>query len=278
MKKLLMLMLILTFLLGMTAVAMAGAGSANNYKYTAAFTSGQESGLHGGLGASTDKCRVCHAVHKAGTDGNGANVFKLLRTNGTASAVGACLYCHNSATGLVSDKRVFKNSGGAAEHRVGGNSGATVPDSNSPTWNVTGGTDTGNLDCLDCHRAAPHGKGAQSNDKLTTVTNVATDVTTFCKNCHDKNYQLGWDAKSHIMTVSASGDNRGGRANGPVVGNGTSSAKCTDCHKDKVDGNDFPHSSANGQRFLKTGATSTTLDGVCRDCHGTGGRAVGTNY
>lgn len=293
-KKLFIAVLALTFLLATAAVALAGTGrwlnDTKNYKSVANMDA---AGKHNGVyGTATNKCSNCHAVHNAGSDYAGTGAYKLLRTqDDTATVGGACNFCHNSGmAGVPQPFAAFAGSGATtrAIHRIDG-SATSIPDVMSSGQDVAklGGS---SLSCFSCHNAAPHGGGAEYSPvwklfRESTAATAAGDgaaygVSRICIRCHDGNNLMDnavanqWDKRSHPMVLSADGNARTGR-NSPVVGDGTSSARCVNCHANTGANatSVFPHSS-DAARFLTTAAgdlnaagTGGALDAVCVGCH-----------
>lgn len=251
MKKLIFVILVLTFLVGMTAIAMAGQGGGGYAGVTSSastFTTAIGGPAHGSYATTTNQCKGCHAVHAA------TGTYKLLRGSSLATA---CNYCHANTSGLITDKFVYEGGTGAS-HAIGV---ATIPDatSNTPIGS--------NLDCKDCHNAAPHGAGVAANGKLTSTTNPGgAGSVAFCGNCHDKNTDIVLNTDSHIITAATD------FVRNSLTVAWSNTQYCTSCHKANGEGlpADFPHSS-NSTRFLKSGALSTGLANVCVDCHTSGG-------
>lgn len=267
MKKLFIAMLVLTFVLGTAAIAMAGIGGGG-------YTGQPSANPHGGYGAATNLCRVCHAVHKAGEAGNpdvgrtadSAATWKLTRIadGATPSVFAACYFCHDQSG--ITAKKVYDNPGGTAEHR-NGPAANVIPDGTDQTKLNRG--NSGELDCMDCHTQAPHGRAVQNAKML-----AGADVEATCKFCHDKNNisvadlgQAAFDKTSHPL--AAIGD-RVGRAQAVAYGGGTA-ALCTYCHTDSNGTGDFPHTTTGGVRFLGSGRNGTVtvgaLDDKCMVCH-----------
>ena len=90
---------------------------------------------HGGYSTSSNKCKVCHAVHRA------EGAFKLMRSD---SAEDACIYCH-IGDHKHTDVGAYTASGGdihtANGHTIG--AGKEIPDSSTWMWSenstLTGG-------------------------------------------------------------------------------------------------------------------------------------------
>lgn len=233
MKKFLVIMLALTFLLGTAAVVFASG-------YTAP-TGG--SSPHGGFAASTALCKVCHAVHGA------TGTYKLLRNN---SAATACDACHGS--GGLADTDVYTDPDATSEHTIGA---ASVPDAGSNAG-ITGGP-TSNLDCMDCHTGAPHGDNDGDVNKLTDYA-AAVSNNNFCTSCHDDNAS---GSDTHPLATT------GYTAEAEAWQDADT---CRKCHQGTVAAPDkFPHR-GDGLNFLRNDYTNAAsavykLDYVCRECH-----------
>lgn len=135
---------------------------------------------HGGYTTTTNKCKVCHAVHEASDMS-----FKLLksgnttepRSQGEGSIPGmgnakatACMYCHDGSTGFTTKRPYELSALGVTvrgEHRIGA---TIIPDSN-----INGGGSAGGLlpnrdpsgegavlQCYQCHSV--HGGGTIGQD------------------------------------------------------------------------------------------------------------------
>lgn len=260
--------IILFFVLSLSGVAFAG-----GYVPTTSWSGSP----HGGYSAATNKCKVCHAVHEGGdSNETGDNsTYKLLRyRNGQQNVLGACRYCHDASG--ISDKKVYTETATDAntqsEHRIGA---TVIPDSTNPPRGITYGYNE-NLDCLDCHMAAPHGAGAQNNDALTGVENVkqwwsgGPQLITFCGSCHDDNAITD----SYNTNTHPHGDNLTTWRNGKRIA-WWDPMGCADCHSDHDNSynTDFPHVSMKNARFLGHPASngsqinSQQLDNFCLGCH-----------
>lgn len=247
---------------------------------------------HKGYLQNTQKCLVCHAVHKADDAGQ-----VLLG----ATVANACDYCHVSLTG-VSTKHVYNND----------------PD-NYGTDTVFNHSNT----CTGCH--AVHGadtvdQAAYSSAILKSdgiqagipgswdVSSSGADapgaLSAFCTRCHP--YYVGTYAdsdtdgdvtgsggsglyNSHIMTGDyASYDPANGATTTGIAVAYASSAYCISCH-DGGSGtvaDNFPHLTA-GAGFMKSSAfrtdtadaaVTTTEDGVCLKCHRDTSATTGVGY
>jgi hypothetical protein len=187
-----------------------------------------ESGLnpHGNFSSSTNKCRVCHAVH-----GANATSWRLLRDTSRATE---CNACHGE--GGLTDIQPYRITTWSirGEHTIGSDQ---IPDSVGVT-SITGGLSCGN--CHSVHGANTlSGIGATSNwdDKIlrrdpngngqvlaadatgapdTSVSNGKK--TGFCADCHNKN--SNWSNTGNDQTVADPGrPNKESHVQGPD-GNG----------------------------------------------------------
>ncbi len=186
---------------------------------------------HGGFSASTNRCRVCHAVHLAGTGS-----WRLLRSgdvlNGEKRGMdraSECNYCHG--TYGVTMKRPFrpKDYVVRGEHTLGS---TAIPDSGGDQILSEGG-----LSCGNCHTV--HGGGSlmssgfesgkwgmkilrqdpnptngilaegvdgRSSDEEMTGDAYAT-LSNFCGDCHDQNpnWNTSEDPDADPNSVRANG-------------------------------------------------------------------------
>ncbi|MCK8115472.1 hypothetical protein [Anaerosoma tenue] len=238
---------------------------------------------HKGYAYNTEKCLVCHAVHKASATGE-----VLLG----ATVGNACDYCHVSSTG-ASSVRVYNND--PTNHQ----SDTEFNHSNS---------------CTACH--AVHGANTVDQTDLSQkilkadigvqsgVPAVDWDLSTgsrdgalsaYCTQCHPyyvSTYALSntdgdiagtgepGPYNSHIMTADFVAYEPGAHISASVDGDQVayaSSAYCTSCHDGGADtvADNFPHLTS-GARFMMssdfvndtaTAAAKATEDGVCLKCH-----------
>lgn len=290
-KTLLVLVTAMVLVFAFSASAMANVAS-GTYPWDPAAPNNNPATPHKGYAYNTEKCLVCHAVHKASATGQ----VLLGETVGNA-----CNYCHVS-TNTFSSKHVYNN---------------------DPANFAADTVFNHSNKCTACH--AVHGAGTVNQPDLSAkilkdptssvalfqieslpanwdVTSSGTDragaLSAFCAGCHpyytgtyadsdaDGNVKgssgVGGPYNSHIMTSDfASYDS----ANGATVSGQpvayASSAYCTSCHDSGAGtvADNFPHLTS-GARFMKssdyvndtaTPAVSATEDGVCLKCH------VGTN-
>ncbi len=272
------------------ATAMAGTSS-GTITWDSTAPNDSPATPHKGYALTTEKCLVCHAVHKATADGE-----VLLG----AIVADACDYCHVSATG-VSSVRVYNND--PANHQ----SDTVYNHSNK---------------CSACH--AVHGANTVDQTALSQkilradigvqsgVPAVDWDLdsgshdgalSAYCTQCHPyfvDTYALsntdgdvqnslnlgGGPYNSHIMTgdyadyVPGSGATHVGTPDttDPNVAVAYApSTYCTSCHDGGADtvADNFPHLTS-GARFMMSSsyvndtavaAQSATQDGVCLKCH-----------
>jgi hypothetical protein len=250
---------------------------------------------HRGYDVNTKKCAVCHAVHHAGTDGQGGGGSEALLRSDRGNA---CSYCHINPG--VSSKIVY--GGDANNYNV----------SDTPFGHNNAGS--GGVACVSCHQvhaaAAQMTPNAALSEKLLVALPagfpydldadnfgpdlggpIASDskdlaVTKWCGRCHT--YWPGSDpdtVDSHILTSTLSSTAY------------VSSAFCVSCHNSNTVGgvvttaSAFPHFT-DGARFLTSAATSLSgnavplsaaadsqYDGVCLRCHRDGaGNGVGITF
>jgi hypothetical protein len=274
--------------------ASAFAGTFSNY---VTFTSaGNNTGSlatpHKDYRLTTEKCAVCHAVHKANSAGQ-------ILLNTTVS--NACNYCH-----------------------INTSSSYTQVYNSDPTWYTTSSDKAHNNSCSGCH--AVHGANtintpfANINSSILRATpgssnyspqsgtgwtfaSAATEdeaVSLFCTACHP--YFVGQyedthagsfgvgTYKGHVMTdtFTSYANPNAAQAIGDQVAY-ASSEYCRSCH-DAGDGslaNSFPHYTT-GVRFMMaaTDAADTAVpavfgsqDGACLKCHDNGaGSGVSTTF
>ena len=166
MKKAILLLLILVFVLAMSGVALAVEvpynsngvenGSTTSYNYNNPLDYSGGTGPHGGFATGTNMCRDCHAVHRA------KGSFVLLRAN---NRVEACDYCHGVTGGGAPVNIAWADTGVSNGHHGGWNA-ANDGDANDYAPDTTrypqGSGDTlaykvpaEGFACMDCH--SPHG-------------------------------------------------------------------------------------------------------------------------
>lgn len=203
---------------------------------------------HHGYATTTNKCKVCHAVHLA------TGTFKLTRA---ASAETACDYCHVGA-GAQTAKKVYTNALPKAGHYLGVGLG-TTPDTSKSL--------TGNLYCYTCHSV--HGANTIAGTDILKKdpagdTGVAADADAFCADCHDKNLnKLGTEPYASTTHKMVGADS---------VHAWVASSNCDSCHAEpKVPTGDYPHTSLSSA-FLGLGASGTSVDATkldnnCLKCH-----------
>ncbi|MRS11761.1 MAG: hypothetical protein EG823_01655 [Actinobacteria bacterium] len=262
---------------------------------------------HTGYLLNTQKCLVCHAVHKSSTAG------EVLLDDTVANA---CVFCHVSASGVAS-VHVYYND--TTNYYV------TSSDVSNKAHNVG---------CTDCH--AVHGAntiqqtslrgyilrsnadlasspvGAQSisnADYNMTSGSAAGAETAFCAQCHayfTDTYALTTSSgditynsatyNSHVMTSDYTSYGPGAAGSGAIGKQvaWASSAYCTSCHDagaavvTNTGVDSFPHYTV-GARFMKSAtdyasigsavaATYDHEDGVCLKCHASTATGVSMSY
>lgn len=257
---------------------------------------------HGGYSTATNKCRECHAVHRA------YGSWKLLRANGRADS---CNFCHAPSGGGAGVNIAMGDDGVSNGHHlwwVG-----TAPDT------LQGGayvTRNDGLACLDCHSVHANPRrmvgditdstreklllGDPNNNNATGYCAANVTRSEWCADCHGGNIGLYTDQKSiwdgeefitgYAHDCSAPGTTTGdtiyitcddttysptarrvkpedGVNNGPT---------CRGCHlRANVPANNdyFPHRARDTYVFLAgvggptVDVSATYLDNLCLRCH-----------
>lgn len=281
--------IVLVFAFASTALADTASGTIT-WNPAAPNNNPSPSTPHKGYAYNTQKCLVCHAVHKSSAVGQ-----VLLDTTVSNS----CNFCHVSVAGIAT-KHVYNN---------------------DPTTFASDTVFNHSNACTTCH--AVHGSNTVDQPGLSSsilkrniltgpqvgrpaswdITSGGTDVpgamSAFCTQCHpyytgtyadsdaDGNvigsFNVGGPYNSHIMTSDyVSYDPANGASQTGIAVAYASSAYCQSCH-DGGSGSvadNFPHLTL-GAGFMKSSnyvndtavnAVTTTEDGVCLKCHrGTGG-------
>lgn len=243
---------------------------------------------------TTEKCAVCHAVHRATTTG------QILLSDTVANA---CTFCHVTV-------------GGAGNVIVyNGVAGNFTADTNNNHSNAcTGchavhgaGTVNSGIASLDAKilRETPLGISPQAGTGWNYATAVRQEaVSRFCSACHPYfvgNYEATHSGSfgagtfdGHIMTATINNYSNPNKTTGETNVAFASSAYCRSCHDagnfDQGTGvwaDNFPHFTG-GVRFMKAGtssaaapvdATSAAQDGACLKCHRNGaGSGVGLTF
>jgi len=251
---------------------------------------------HKGYVQNTQKCLVCHAVHKADDAGQ-----VLLG----ATVASACDYCHVSSAG-ISGKHVYN------ENPANYASDTVFNHSNSCTeCHAVHGANTVNQAAYSSSiLRADAGVGIQATVPAAwDVTAAGSDapgaLSAFCTQCHpyyvgtyadsdtdgdvSGSMNTGGPYNSHIMTADfTSYDPANGATNFGIAVAYASSAYCISCH-DGGSGtvaDNFPHLTA-GAGFMKSSAfrtdsadpaATTTEDGVCLKCHRDTSATTGIGY
>ncbi len=159
-KKILVLVVLATALIAITAAPAIAEGYNESGEYTRA--NGYFSGPHGGYQTTTNKCAVCHSTHYA------TGSFMLLRAN---SREAACDYCHGGGGGSTINIQMdneYKDMSdpttqttGIAEFDGGSGlgTGHTLGYDGLAPADIKPAYETGGFACFDCH--SPHGNSAR---------------------------------------------------------------------------------------------------------------------
>ncbi len=256
---------------------------------------------HGGYSSTSNRCKVCHAVHLA------TGSFRLLRDN---SASTECDYCHGTS-GVANTKPITLTENG---HGLPSGTSGTIyaPDDLADTSTPSAARfsiDAAAWGCASCHsvhnantiQLVDVGGGNTTkllkkypNPNKTQASNY-TDydpsstnqrLSNWCSACHNANIGLHTTAKNYSASTYYYGHDAsasGGANSSATYGNPASwnvapgdgvndGPKCYQCHR--ADGNDstpdFPHSGP-APSLLATGTVSgggtPQLDNACLSCH-----------
>lgn len=138
MKKIIIMLLVLIFVLASISFALA-----SRYNATSGFGTGGSSS-HYGFADTTDKCEDCHAVHLA------QGSYKILRP-GASTGETACAFCHGTGSPATAKGYITLNTSG---HGLGGLSGTiNAPDEATPGFQESA-TAWG---CASCHSVHAQG-------------------------------------------------------------------------------------------------------------------------
>lgn len=252
---------------------------------------------HGEYDTSSQKCKVCHAVHNA-RPGN-----ELLLKS---AVIDSCAYCH--IDGKVSDYVVYD---GDRRNYTGND----FQNAHNANYGESGAK------CQDCHSVHAASTLMTNNEYLTdkilsgakdnpffdrkydllagapqalATDNQHTAISKWCTKCHrsaNYNYYLtnyADGSQTHIMK-EPSLYSRGGMSTEPTMVAYAGSSQCSSCHTSQY--NDGTHSwphYTDGARFLTSGdnnagsyptpVNQTRYDGVCLRCHREGSRGVGLTW
>lgn len=260
------LALVSVFTMTITSVALAG-----GYR-----TPSSGENPHGDYSDSTDKCKVCHAVHNA----SGEALLPGAKSN-------ACIYCH--ITGGFASTTPY----GVSESNY-----TTETDWNHDNDHAGYTSSSLYAGCVSCHTV--HGVGTISGTNLKNNPGKALGVVDseidFCRDCHNKTgdnavaggcsdpvadchqedqstegnlspeyYLTTRDGTTHIMTTTLTNADGDARAWFP-------SETCRKCHaagQPYASADSFPHYTPNAVQFLDDSYTvqGTHLDLVCLNCH-----------
>lgn len=265
--------------------------SVNQTAYSAGYLpySGEGPIPHGGYSISSNKCKICHAIH-----GTPENSLHLLPKAVTNVDWGGCEQCHSEASSFAAPT-VYSMPSVRGEHRIDG-SALVIPDSdkNLPVIGYTpgleaheeslqkyapkisykaDGTASQPLRCLHCH--SPHGNNVMGGSKILRWDpardgGMAQTLSQFCGDCHNRNYVLSSNGRSHPLKAPG----RKNIAYSPATA-------CVACHRAarSIDGGQFPHQSV-GTSLLKAQYNGKNITTVCLDCHRSsdGKKGVGITF
>lgn len=308
MKKSMILVLTLIFVFAFASVAYANVDDWNPAGPTYRAPLAGDS-PHGTYLTTGDECEICHSPHQAGNNGAGqigstGASYKLLRGTDAASA---CDYCHTGAAAPAgATYTVYTVSGTVAKDAINGHEiGAftDLPDNNIATLAATLGS---SLDCFDCHSV----HGANTVAGVTSVqgialptaailkrdpnadTTLATDLNSFCLECHNLNDGDTYNVAMTTHYMGAANVAASPRGAAGIVGDAPSTY-CYSCHVASAAaataGYKWPHNSYGVALInmdtdpaagvldytnLAAAISGTTMDGNCLMCHST----VGTDY
>lgn len=256
---------------------------------------------HGGYTSTTNKCKVCHAVHLS------TGSYRLLRDN---SASTECDFCHGTS-GVANTRPVRLDQNG---HGLPSGTTGTIyaPDDLEDTATPSAArfsTDAASWGCASCHsvhnantiQLTDVGGGTSTKllkkypnpNKTSSAgytnydpSSATQELSNWCSGCHNANIGLHTAAKMLSAGAVYYGHDAspdGGVNAGATYGNpatwsvdptdgSNNGPSCKQCHQgdgDAATAYDFPHSSGTTPSLLKSGSETTTLDGVCTSCHET---------
>ncbi len=151
---------------------------------------------HGNYSDSTNKCKVCHAVHNASDNDEelGGGTEALLRSKrgwyqggplGNPNTGNACVYCH--IVGSWAIRKVYNSTLASytVDSRRNHDDAHRVEAWGYPAYQG----------CLSCHSVhgsniigAPYTAKIMRNDPGEGLSSAATNMTEFCRDCHDEPY------------------------------------------------------------------------------------------
>lgn len=217
---------------------------------------------HGNYSSTTNKCKVCHAVHEA------QSPYLLLRVpdGWTGEIDGACLYCHITST--ISTKHPYGNSLDNYTTDVRWNHSnvgyAAIQNNYYDVYQSLGSVTTIRASCLSCHQV--HG----ATELVWSVTSIlkkdpsglgrpaATDEDTFCTNCHNTGHgpNTSYNGVSHIQKMGGGTYGGSGTYRGVVAW--SDSTLCRSCHQKGTGPKTWPESEMKSfPHFYGTGVGST---------------------
>ncbi|MDO8886333.1 hypothetical protein [Candidatus Oleimmundimicrobium sp.] len=260
MKKMLIMALVVVFTLSMTVVAFgygydtSGTTTIGGNTY---YISGEVTDPHGGYAVSTDKCKVCHAIHQA------TGTYVLLRS-GATSGLSACEACHVAGAPLTQlavyggSNANYDSTGadlGDRRHTLKQSGTIDIPDSVGVTQFTNGFT------CSHCHSV--HGANCYNNcivkldgnkdGKVQLLNGTSTSLAgykasgvldygnnsevqnQFCADCHSLNFYTTTGNKTHVMTDTTN-TMYSGVSQISVQTAWESSRNCRRCHRGGLSG------------------------------------------
>lgn len=221
---------------------------------------------HGGYTTTTNKCKYCHAVHRA------TGSYMLTRAD---SRPEVCDYCHGDGAGagnlVVADYE---------GHSVSKDMMYLGPAPGGEDGDVFVASSTNPFLCISCHSV--HGDTLlivhlsdlpssylllNNPDKMETTYTTSNTLSEWCADCHSAIFgshevtrTVGGEPTfshdtSRVSVTTFTIDPRDGINSGP---------SCQQCHTSSM----FPHGQGGtGRDMLKDSFDGISLDDVCNDCH-----------
>lgn len=191
---------------------------------------------HAGYSTTTGKCKVCHAVHGAGTSTNGvmAPTEKLLRS----TAANSCTYCHLGTGAFATDPYAYVGPRGSWASESNYYSNDSSPPSGVVKWTLpAGGAGVQDSSAGRSGHNATHG---HDNPQGVTADLKSYKGCASCHAVHGANTMMDGALKPSILkndpakgTTAAvnSGWGVGGSGYGSIYAPTTTQAQfCEDCH------------------------------------------------
>lgn len=221
---------------------------------------------HGGYTTTTNKCKYCHAVHRA------TGAYMLTRAD---TRWEVCDYCHGDGAGAGT--LIVANFEGHTTGRDMQFYGRSPDEEDQETFIVT----SNNLfTCLGCHsvhgatektvRLADLSKDfllLNNPDGFGTTFTTQNTLSEWCADCHSANLGSNETSRqvmnewvfSHASSAVAVTTYVIGPSDGENYG-----PSCRQCHTSSL----FPHGQGGtGRDLLKDSFDGISLDDVCNDCH-----------